>query len=216
MRQIFSHFVDIIDADTHPVVMEIGACDGFHTQIMASLLRNNGKPFTFHSFEPVASLHPSWENWNRLHGEHVKLFPSAVGVTDGTVPFYFSSGKDYYGSSSLRKPTSTLLDTFDGMTFHQGTVPSTRLDTHVQTHGIDHITFIWMDVQGAERDVFDGARDILNSTHYVYTEYVDADHYEGEYGLAKLHAMLGSNWEIVENYGGDVLFRNNTYSASHS
>lgn len=215
MRPIFSYFAEIIYNSERPVVVEIGACDGFHTQIMASLLRNNGKPFTFHSFEPVQTLSKSWNTWNQNQLGHVTLFQSAVGVKDGIVPFYFSSGKDYYGSSSLRKPMPIIIQSFQGMKFQEGTVESTRLDTHVKKHGIDHITFIWMDVQGAERDVFEGGKDILKSTHYIYTEYVDTEHYEGEYGLKKLNEMLGENWEIVENYGGDVLFRNNTYSINY-
>jgi FkbM family methyltransferase len=210
MKQIFSYFVEIIDKSDAPVVVEIGACDGFHTQIMASLLRNNGKKYTFHSFEPNPGLKKSWLSWTSHHTGFINFYEDAVGSIDGKVGFYFSNSK-YYGSSSLRKPLG-VIDAFDGIEFNEGYVNCVKLDTHVEKHNIKYIDFIWMDVQGAEVDVFIGAREILNKTKYIYTEYVNAEHYEGEYDLIKLHKLLGDNWVILEDYGGDVLFKNTSFS----
>jgi hypothetical protein len=88
-------------------------------------------------------------------------------------------------------------------------VESVTLDTHCAQHNINKIDFIWMDVQGAERDVFDGAKSILQKTRYIYTEFANSNDYDGQFNLEQLHNQLGANWEILENYGGDVLFKNN-------
>lgn len=211
MPPIFSHFCQIVEASPNPsvVVVEIGACDGFHSQIMVSLLRNNNrKPFSMHSFEPNPTLHASWKQWTLNHSDKIVFQPKAVGSVTGKIPFYFSSEKDYYGSSSLRKPTPMLLNDFKGMKFDQGTVDCIRLDDYTASAGLPYIDFIWMDVQGAERDVFEGAKHILESTRYIYTEYVNAEHYEGEFTLPQLMDQLGSDWVLVEDYGGDALLRN--------
>jgi FkbM family methyltransferase len=209
MKPILSHFLEIMDTSKKPTLFEIGACDGFHTQIFASLLRNMSKPFVFHSFEPVPELEKSWLSWTCQHRGHIQFFPMAVGIVDGDVPFHFSYGGDFYGSSSIRKPTDVLHKDFPEMKFREGTVKSTRLDTHMVFYPeIDVIDFIHMDVQGAEVDVFKGGVETLKKTRYVYTEYVNAEHYEGELGLAQLLELLGPDWVVVEDYGGDVLLRN--------
>jgi FkbM family methyltransferase len=213
---IISHVANIIDntpKDRPFVLLEIGACDGFHSQIFASILRIYSKSFIMHSFEPVGDLISAWKNWTIHHTEHIKIFNKAVGIVDGQIPFYVSYGADFYGSSSIRKPTTHLLDSFTDMKFKQSTAESVRLDTHCKQTGIESniIDFIWMDVQGAERDVFEGGKQTLERTRYIYTEYSDNECYEGEYNLQSLLAQLGDDWMIVQDYGGDVLLKNKNF-----
>lgn len=212
-KPIFSYIAEIADSspkDSIFTCIEIGACDGFHSQILSSILRMYTNKFLMHSFEPVESLYPVWKQWCANHLNHIKFFNKVVGCVDGVVPFFVSSGKDYYGSSSIRAP-KLVISAFPEMKFSNTTVQSTRLDTHCKNNSIYTIDFIWMDVQGAERDVFEGANDILRRTRYIYTEYVNAEHYEGEYTLPQLLLQLGDNWVIVEDYGGDVLLKNTAF-----
>jgi len=50
-------------------------------------------------------------------------------------------------------------------------VKTNKLDTWGQKTNIVGADFIWMDVQGAERDVIEGGRKFLASSSYIWTEY---------------------------------------------
>jgi FkbM family methyltransferase len=210
MKPIFSYMSEIMDGSNKNekfVLIEIGACDGFHSQLICSLLRIYTNKFIMHSFEPVKTLFASWQTWCKMHLEHINFFNKAVGNINGNVSFNVSSGKDYYGSSSLRTP-AVVLSSFPEMKFHKTSVESITLDTHCAQTNLKKIDFIWMDVQGAERDVFDGAKNILKKTRYIYTEFANTNDYEGQFNLDQLLNQLGANWKVVENYGGDVLLKN--------
>ena len=47
----------------------------------------------------------------------------------------------------------------------------------------------------------------MERVKYLYTEYCDAELYDGEVGRDALCAML-PGFEMVEDYGGDVLLKN--------
>jgi len=107
---IISHIANIIEntsKDRPFVFLEIGACDGFHSQLFASILRIYSQSFIMHSFEPVADLISAWKNWTIHHSEHIKLFNKAVGIVDGQIPFYISYGADYYGDRKSTRLNSS-------------------------------------------------------------------------------------------------------------
>jgi FkbM family methyltransferase len=141
----------------------------------------------------------------------ISAYPYAVGSKEGIVKFYESYGekvKDgkvvdrYYGSSSIRKPASVLKD-FPDMRFKETEAHVITLDS-VETPPV--IDFIWCDIQGAELDMIAGGMRTLNKTRYLYTEHENGS-YEGQTGLAGILEAL-PDWEVVEDYGGDVLLRN--------
>jgi hypothetical protein len=67
---------------------------------------------------------------------------------------------------------------------------------------------MWVDVQGAEDLVFSGAKETLKRTRYVYTEYSNVELYENQLNLNQLLKLFGDSWEIVHDFGGDVLLKN--------
>ena len=88
-------------------------------------------------------------------------------------------------------------------------VPTSTLDAVSEGHGIGPVDFIWIDVQGAELDVFRGAPRTLATTRFIYTEYSDRELYEGQPRLRDLARCL-SDFELMVRYPGDALFRNRT------
>ena len=46
-------------------------------------------------------------------------------------------------------------------------VESAKLDDWCLEHGISKIDFLWADVQGAEGDLIEGARETLRKTKYI-------------------------------------------------
>ena len=84
---------------------------------------------------------------------------------------------------------------------------ASTLDTWCDKHDIREIDFIWMDVQGAEIDVFKGGVNTLSKTRFIYTEYSDRELYEGQWNLRKMMKLL-KDFDIAIRYPGDVLLKN--------
>jgi FkbM family methyltransferase len=149
-----------------------------------------------------------------------EFHPVALSDKNEIRTFYMSSGKvghhpdrqhldnDWSSSSSLKRPTGHLNE-HKWITFpNTAQVQCMRLDD-VESLKDTTVDFIWVDVQGAEDIVFSGAKDVLSRTRYVYTEYA-TDLYEGQLNRSQLIAMFGPKWEIVHDFGGDILLKNLT------
>lgn len=215
---IIERFANIINHNK-PVVIEVGACDGMHTNIMCSTIKARGiQDYEFHSFEPSPDLTNAFLSRNLQHFPNLKFVPAAVGAKDGVVDFYLSSGEEsrdghfkqsFYGSSSIKEPDKCSVYWPD-MKFRKIQSKCYRLDTYCAEQKMGKIDFIWADVQGAERDLIEGGTKALSNTRFFYTEisranqYKDIGYEEAE-GIMKL---LPGKWSIVENYGDDVLFKN--------
>jgi FkbM family methyltransferase len=211
----------IADAGETFTLFEFGCCDGYHSNIMLDLLSKSGKRFNYHGFEPVHELFSKINLvYNRDRGI-AHLWNKAIGEKNGVVQFFKSDGfkiedgvvKDhYYGSSSIRKP-KIVTDIWKDMTFDERTVECTSLDNHMDSFGISStiIHFIWADIQGAEVDLINGGRDTFENVKYLYTEYGGSGYYEGEIGIQGIKDML-PDFEVVEDYGGDVLLLNKRFN----
>jgi FkbM family methyltransferase len=151
---------------------------------------------------------------------HCELIEKAVGAETKKIPFFLSTGNarqkqvsqilkenDWSCSSSLKKPTGHLYShpwIFFNKTIQ---VDCIRLDD-VRSLKDCTIDFLWMDVQGAEELVFEGAKETLSRVRYLYTEYSNQQLYEGQLNMSQLLSKLGTSWEIVHDYGGDILLKN--------
>jgi hypothetical protein len=96
------------------------------------------------------------------------------------------------------------------MTFTELQCDVITLDYHIKRSGIENeriVDFIWADIQGAEVDLIKGGTETFKRVKYFYTEYANSEYYEGEIGLPEICAML-PDFEIIEDYGGDVLLKN--------
>lgn len=224
--EILERFKKIIASSEQPTVLEFGACDAYHSRIMLDILQHTGKLYTFHCFEPNDELMGSVVNrlsyYLSSNSNNVRFFREAIGASNGKMKLYKSGGQkyesgvlvaNYYGSSSIRKP-KLVTESFKEMTFIEGETDVVTLDYHVQRGGLTArpIDFIWADIQGAEVDLINGGKEALKNVRYLYTEYVDSELYEGEIGLKQILEML-PDFEIVEDYIGDVLLRNKNFPA---
>ncbi|MCY4315169.1 MAG: FkbM family methyltransferase, partial [Roseovarius sp.] len=72
--------------------------------------------------------------------------------------------------------------------------------------GISKIDFLWADVQGAEGDLIEGARETLRKNEYFYTEYSNKELYDGEWSLRKIGKSL-PNHELIRVWRQDALFK---------
>lgn len=217
---IFNRFFNIINDVKNPVIFEFGTCDGQHTNILCSIVKQLNKNFKYYAFEADPRIIPSFNHNNKLHLNDITLVQAAIGNTDGEVTFNLSGGEEkreghfkqaFYGSSSIRKPKKTI-EYWPDMTFEESKVMSYKFDTYYNTTKPGVIDFIWADIQGAEGDLIDNGQEALSMTRYLYTEYSNDELYEGEIGLDEIISKLPGKWSIVEDYGSDVLLKNESFS----
>ena len=218
--EIFDRFIQIVNTSQEPVIFEFGTCDGQHTNIMCSILKQMNKRFKYHAFEGDYRIIANFWRNNANHVMDVKLNQAAIGNTDGEVIFNLSGGEEsrpghfkqaFYGSSSIRKPNKTT-EYWPDMTFEESKVKCYKFDTYYNEVEPGIIDFIWADIQGAEGDLIDGGQEALSKTRYLYTEYSNDELYEGEIGLDEILKRLPGNWTVIEDYGSDILLKNDIYN----
>ena len=198
-----------------PVILEIGCNDGLHTREFLRLFPRA----TVFAFEPDPRARERFAA--AVNDPRVRLFDLAVSDVDGEIDFHMSNGaptaecaavlpKGWDYSGSIRKPTGHL-DAHPWCTFDQTIKVKTQtLDGWCQQYGVNHVDFIWADVQGAEGDLVSGGRRALANTRFFYTEYSDWPLYEGQIDLRTLLALL-PDFTVVDRFAGDVLLKNTRY-----
>jgi FkbM family methyltransferase len=196
------------------IIFEIGCHMGLDTVKIKQITNTN----SYHCFE----CDP--RNVEILKRENIDIILNEIAVynIDGETDFYQSTGNpgvifdesilnenDWTASSSIKKPKKHLeITTWCGFT-EPIRVKSIRIDTYCKQNSVDKIDFVWMDVQGAEREVFEGFGEMLENTKYIYTEYSDQELYEGGImSKSDIIKVLGENWQILHNFGNDLLIEN--------
>lgn len=217
--EIFHRFIEIVRDVETPVIFEFGTCDGKHTNIMCCVLKELGKKFKYHAFEGDYRIVKNFYQNNMDHLTEITLVQGAIGSTDGEVTFNLSGGTEsreghykqtFYGSSSIKAPKKTS-EYWPDMTFEESKVRCYKFDTYYDYVKPGIIDFIWCDIQGAERELIEGGQYAFSKTRYLYTEYNQGDSYEGEIGLDEIIKMLPGEWSIVEDYGHDILLKNESF-----
>jgi FkbM family methyltransferase len=196
------------------VLVEIGSNMGEDTQKFRQM----------HPNARIVGFEPDPRNIKILKERGVdniaEIYPYAVSNKNGVVRFHLSTGNaknvdpnheykdvEWSLSSSLKKPTGHL-NVFNWITFPKSVdVETVTLDDFKPLKNTK-IDFMWVDVQGAEDLVFSNAKDTLSRTRYVYTEYSNIELYENQLNLSQILRLFGDSWEIVHDFGGDVLLRN--------
>jgi FkbM family methyltransferase len=205
----YSLIADHLRAIANPTIVELGMCDGYHTGLIRSWC--SSKP-NYHGFEPDP------RNIGKIVGsgiQHVINFnAAAVGNVTGTVPFYLSTPEPNgcVGASSISEFTPVLTQSWSWLKCQETIqAQSWRLDDYCKEKNLDHIDFLWMDVQGAERLVFDGAPQMLPKTKLLWTEYDGGTLYKDSSTIKDVLARF-PDWEVLIDAGGDVLLKNTKYA----
>ena len=96
------------------------------------------------------------------------------------------------------------------MTFDKDEVETITFDSLVEKCELTGqiIDFVWADIQGAEIDLINGGAKSFSKTRYFYTEYNGSELYEGcTTSLSQITDLL-PDFEILYDFGGDVLLKN--------
>jgi FkbM family methyltransferase len=131
--------------------IDIGAHHGYFTLLMSRQVRPHGRVI---AFEPS----PKERRRLRLHitlnrCANVQVEPYALGSATGTLLLHVVWGRAS-GSHSLRPPNVAEYTTPVG-------VSVCTLDDYLSRHAIREIDFVKLDAEGAEMDIFLGARTLL-------------------------------------------------------
>lgn len=201
MKDIRTYYQEAIESSPNPIVLEIGMGQGEDTGWLFQVLVDSGKPYRYIGFEPepknLAAI-------SRLPiAKDIYVVAAAVGDRATRVPFY-SSG-DWPYSGSVKEPKLHCEARPDIKFSQDFMVEMVPLDLF---QDILHADFIWCDVQGAEDLVIAGGQQTLARTRYFYTEHCERELYAGQIGLAEIHRRLPGHWELVQDWGNDVLFHN--------
>jgi FkbM family methyltransferase len=196
---------------SNPIILDIGSCDGLDS-INFSRLFPDGKIF---SFEPFDKINKIFKDYGVP--SNVTLNEYAISNVDGIHEFWESSGRtkdgnfEHNGSGSLLEPLMHLQDYPDVKFENVVEVKTKRLDTWFNENNLTHIDFIWMDVQGSEHMVFEGAAGILDKIKYIYTETSSNEAYKGQIMFDDILGYL-PGFKLLEAFIGDALFINESFS----
>jgi hypothetical protein len=129
-----------------------------------------------------------------------------TGKTDFWV-CYTPAGR---GSGSVHRPTGHMVRTPDYVFQKTENIPCFTLDHIFERVGLDHIDMLWVDIQGAERDMIAGGHYALTRTRYLFIEAEESEQYEGQAVRPELLGLLPA-WTVIESFDFNLLLRNEEY-----
>ena len=145
-------------------VVDLGANIGYFTLILAKLVGPTGKVFAFEPDPRNLALLKKNVEYNNY--KNVIIIPKAVSNVNDKCTLY--TGQKTFGQNKIYKPKKTKTQKF--IPIDSETV---RLDDFFKTNGLlDKISFIKMDVEGAEFLALSGMKEILklNKNIKIFTE----------------------------------------------
>lgn len=146
---------------------------------------------------------------DRVLAPHRRLIVGAIAATNGLIEFHVSDNAigQGRGSGSIRKPTGHL-EHIKWCTFPFKTlVPCYTLDEIFRREWLTKIDLLWVDIQGAERDMITGGQIALSRSRFLFMEAEEIEMYEGQALKPELMAML-PGWTLMQDFGCNILLRN--------
>lgn len=162
----------------NPIIIDAGAFDGTDSIVMSTLIPGS----TIHAFEPDPENYLKLQKKIKTH-PNIFCYSAALGDKNGITHFHRSQDDKRHDrqSGSLLAPKDHL-EQFPHITFNQVIdVFTTTLDSWAQNHDIDHVDFLWLDLQGVELNVLMASPHILKNVKVIYTEVEFIEQYTGQF-----------------------------------
>jgi FkbM family methyltransferase len=188
-----------------PVIVEAGSHWGEDTIWLARYWPGG----IVHTFEPCPDLFATttrYTSWIR----NVRRYAFALSDRVETVELFVSSG-DSTASSSIFAPKEHLVEHPTVKFEKRIKVPTITIELWAQQYGVDHIDFLWLDMQGAELCALQGMGRLIETARALHLEFSTKECYAG----APLYPEL-ADWmkargfkvanERFEGSQGDVFF----------
>ncbi len=169
------------------VVVDIGAGTGTDTFVFSKAVGNEGRVL-------AVEAHPRTYRWlvntckyNRLEN----VIPCHRAVTDGATEVYITDNAHHLGNSIIPTLDQNCLQT---------PVPGASLDQICREQGIDHIDFLKVNVEGAERFVIRGMSEMIGRIRHLCIACHDFLAVDGEDFRTKqlvIDFLQASGFEVV-------------------
>lgn len=162
-------------ANDHPVIFDIGACDG-HT---SKIFKNIFPDARIYAFEPYPDSYKLLEKTAKEIRD-VSAHQYALSNENGVMDFFVNKSK---ATNSLlsAKSTESFIDAH--IVYEKKiSVETMTLDDFAEHNNINEIDILKLDVQGGEMLVFEGAKTLLEQkkTKLIYTEIWFIEGYSGQ------------------------------------
>lgn len=147
---------------SNPYVLEAGAHSGEDTVLFAKAWPK-GQIF---AFEPVPRFFKCMKKTLRSNRiTNVRAFPFGLFSSTGKQTFYYSQN---CGGASSFLPEGKVPET--NYRDIEMTLPCMTLDDWAEKYKVDHIDFMWLDMEGAEYYMLSASPKILETTKVILTE----------------------------------------------
>ena len=221
-KEIFMIFKKMINKD-NPTILEAGAHYGEDSKRFLDTF-SNVNLFCFEPDPRNVKIIKKYVSDPRLNLSEV-----AISSYDGYIDFYQSydevtkknidkyywiDPQEYRDLKLSRSGASSIKKGIDNVAKIK--VQAIKIDTWMLTQNIDIIDLLWLDVQGAEREVFLGATNTLSKIRYIWVEY-GAMMYEGSMTRKETRNFLKKKFKVIEKYSsqgktGDLFLKNRILS----
>ena len=202
----------------NPVIVEAGAFNGTDTIKIHQCWPNA----SIHAFEPVPEIFAILEK-NTQPISAITRYNIALSDTIGFATLHVSENpakpNQPFPAGSLRAPKERIKWS-DAQYKETITVPTITLDAWAQQQAINHIDFLWLDLQGHALSVLQAAPHILTCTTIIYTEvefieaYADQALYNDVRTWLELHnfTMIAKDFtDETSWFFGNILFVHNSH-----
>ena len=175
----------------NPVIVEAGGCDGNDSKHMAKFWPK-GHVYTF---EAVPELFEKIKV-RAQHNKNIHPYLKALSDKDGHATFYLSvdnSAPDRISVSSSLLPPKEHLTGAPFVTFPYAIeVETVSLDSWAKQEGVNHVDFLWLDMQGYELNMV-MASELAKNARAIWTEVEFIEAYAGQYQFNDVLAWMEAN-----------------------
>jgi FkbM family methyltransferase len=142
-----------IQLENKDVVLDCGANIGIFSAYAAA------QNCQVYAFEPTPDTIPILDKNKEIYPENFHIIPKAVSDKDGTISFYC-----YNDANSINSVfDTTLLYSNHYKISQEVIVPTITLDSFAEENNLKKVDFIKCDIEGSERQMLKGARNILKN-----------------------------------------------------
>ena len=175
------------------VIFDVGAHHGESLEFFNEIYPNSH----IYCFEPDPD---SYDVLRKNFPDHPNTYNLAISDQVGEVSFYrnpISHTNSLHkvnlksnDSIKIREARATNMSDFSDVVNQKIIVPCTTLNTFVNENDVDSIDLLKIDVQGAEKEVLSGAKDILHMVEAVIVEVSLFDYYESSNNFLDVENIL--------------------------
>lgn len=208
----------LFDRDDELIIFDVGACEG-EDSVKFSQRFPNAKVY---AFEPLPkNFEKIKNNLDKYVATNINISQVALSNKKGKSIFFVSSGRpegaseddwDYGNkSSSLLRPAK-VKKVHEWLSFDEEvSVKTSRLDQFMKDNKLTKIDFLYMDVQGAELMVLEGAGEFLKNIRAVWMEVESVELYKNQPLKKDVEIFMQKNGfyklkDTVDSVSGDQLF----------